>query len=522
MKLFLLSIFLFLLSVFQGIAQIVMTQYMEIPIDTKHGSNYTIVNLQEQGMITVLESNEYIKGGFRALILSHYDTALRLQWQAKPLINTDHKIKMQYQADGFLYFLIEKKLTEYDIIEIDIQNGDSRFFKLEDVIPLEVTHFKVFNKIIFMGGEVEGRPAVLWFDYLETKNPKVLPQVNTLKGKLQSIAYSLDGETISLVLKSNSIGKATIYVQNYSLDGRLLSKTELKPNKDYNFLTFRQYISNANHQLILGTYGNKGNYLAQGFYVMTLENAEQKNIRFYDFSLFKNFFNYLSERQYTKLKEKISEKQNKGKTHTLDIDLLLSELIVTENELILTAEHFKASTVQNPSLYTKGNLNNIFNGERWITQAPQRPSNNSNMMMYNYKNAIIVAFDKKGDLLWDNSMEYKDKEGFELYPQTQFALDRDSLTMLTVDKDEISYKKTTNLLTEKEISLVRADSIFFKEAKTIDTPTPEFLAWYNNNFLGYGSQVLKAYQPEKGIAIKEIFYVAKFYCTRKKIIEKKK
>lgn len=514
--------FLLLFVVSTALGQVIPLQYTEIPIDDKHGDNYQVINLNENGILTILESEEYLKGGQQALIISHYDTALNLQWKTTPLIKYDHKIKMYYQEAERLYLLIEKKLTAYDVIEVNLVNGDCRFFKIEDIIPLEVSFFKVFNKVIFMAGEVENRPAVLWFDYQNSKTPRVLPQINTLKATVQSIAASLDNETISVVLTSVSMGKSSIYIQNYSLDGHLLDKIEIPPSKEYSFLTFRQYVYNDQHQLLIGTYGNRGNSLAQGFYVMNIEEMEQKNIRFYDFSQLKNFFNYLSDRQKEKLLEKVAKKQEQGKVYTLDINLLLSELVVTQDKLLLFAESYKANTVQSQNLYANNAAMQNLAMNRWSSRPAWNlpaSSNSGTATMYNYKNALVVAFDKKGNLLWDNALEYEDRENMQLQSQTFFTIEQDSINMLCVDNEDLYYKQTSKNITVTDLEKSSIDT-FFRDVKPINELKPAVMAWHNQTFLAYGSQTIKTVSAEKGVAIKEVFYLAKFYCRRKPKVAK--
>ncbi len=513
------SIFLSLLFGFHAaFAQVLPVNYAEILVDKKKGDSYKVINLGKNGILTVLESAEYMKGNTE-LIITNYDTLLNPIWQVKPLIKNDHIIKMYYRENNFMYFLIQKKLTEYDILEFDLTNGNVRIFKLEDIIPLEVNEFKVFNQVIFLGGEVDNRPAVLWFDYLHAKNPKVLPQINTLKADIRTISYSVDGEIVSVLLTSNKSGKPSIYIQNYSLDGHLLNKVEVKPDKSYNLLSFRPYVQNQNEQLIFGTYGHKNSSFAQGFYIAKFENMEQKNIRFYDFSQFKNFFDYLPEKQRNKLYEKIAKKQDKGKTKVHDLNILLSELVKQDDKLLLFADSYTTMTMQS-SNYAARNIKPYTTSLPAIAQSwtPQMQTTQNNLV-YHYKNAMAIAFDKQGNLLWDNAFEYKDTESLMLTSHIAFNVVKDSIYGLKTQNQDFQYKVMSDAVKNLAIETTKTDTIF-NQAKAIDEIEPQIIAWYDTYFLAYGSQNLKTFDKETGTQRKEVFYLTKLYCRKKNESEK--
>jgi hypothetical protein len=513
-------LFCCLLSFCPLYSQIMVEKMLEKEI-TKDGNNYKVINLQKQGLLTVLESEEYIKGGNKMLILELYDTALTKKWETKPVLKYDHKISMYFQDQENFYLLVEKKSTAYDIMEVSLESGNIKIFKIEDIIPLEITHFKVFNTIIFIGGEIDNRPAVLWFDYQNEEKPKVLPQINTLKATLQQISFSQDQACVSVLLSAQRAGKPNLFIQNYTLDGHLLSKIAVLPDKEYSLLTFRPYIFSPTSQLVFGTYAQKASDDAQGFYVARFNANEQENIKFYDFSRFKNRFNYLTDKRKEKLFEKIDKKQQQGKVYGFDSNLLLSELLEYENNLYLFGDTYTRATVQNNST-NNSQMMAMYMGRN----SPQLMGNTGNFggtnnrnnlpnYIYKYQNCVVIGFDKLGNLLWDNAFEYKDLEDFTLAHQVALGFEKDSLTMLQVEKENFFVKKTSKALTINEIDECKTDTLF-TDRKVIDEVQPLCFAWYENYFIAYNTQRLKLYDAQKGITFKEIFYIAKIYYTSRK------
>ncbi len=513
MKLLLFILFSCIFSPILG--QIVPAQQIEQLIDTKHGSNYHVLPLQESGVITLLESQDLLKGNKRAIQIVKYDTTLQKLWESQVLLKYEHILKLYTHDATFLYLLIEKKSTAFEIAEVELATGNARIIEIEDIIPLEITHFKVLNKVLFIGGEINSRPAILWFAYEQDKKPKVLPQINTLKASLQEITFSKDQTCVSVLLTTSKSNQPNLFVQNYTLDGHLLSKWATLPDKQYGLLTFRPYILSATEQLLFGTYAKKGSDAAQGFYVARCSESAIENIKFYDFSNYRNVFNYLPTTRKEKLFEKINKKRQKGKVYSFDHNFLVSPLIERVDKLLLFGDSYLRATVQNSSV-----ANPSFAG--LPTTNTRRPNltaiggRNNFSYIYKYQNFVAVAFDKTGNLLWDNTFTYKDRDSYSLQPQAHWAMRGDSLTLLQVDDEYFLAQKTANSLPTENIDQSKTDTLF-TEAKPIDEVNPEVQTWYEDYFIASGMQRLKTFDVQKGIEYKEIFYLTKiYYRSRKK------
>lgn len=509
----LLIIYFFFILFSNCFAQVKIVQHIDIEIDNKHGSQYTLYPLDNKGVVSILESKDYLKGGHKSLIINFLDTTLQPIWETKPVIQYEHTIAQVTNDKSSLYLLIQKKATEYDVLEIDITTGNYQLFKIEDIVPLEITLFKVHRKILYLGGEVESRPAVLWFNYLKDKTPKVLPQINQQKATLKEICFSEDGEVVSVLTKNSKQKHPNIFIHNFSLEGRLLNKIAFPEREEYNFLTFRLWTLNETEQWVIGTYAHRNKDLAQGFYTLFFADGESKIEKRYDFYELSNFLNYLENRK-EKLIEKAKDKHEKGKVKTWDLHLLVSNLQLIGNKLVLLGELYRPITQSNSKapFATKGNDGAFANRMRQIDNLTLPPTLASrgytSNLIYRYKEAFAVAFDKKGNLVWDNVLPYKDLEISLLNFQTQFTLHKDTLVALHFDHDELKTKVMLQSQTVQEVTPQKTDTLFTK-TKQLEQWNTSNQSWYNQYFLLSGIQKVRVYDATRGASSKEMFFISK-------------
>jgi hypothetical protein len=512
----LLIIYFFCILFINCFSQIKVIQQIDIETDDKHGSQYTLYPLDNKGVISILESKDYLRGGHKALIINYLDTTLQTIWQTKPVIKYEHTIAHITNDRTSLYLLIQKKITEYDVLEIDIATGNYQLFKIEDIVPLEITLFKVHRKILYLGGEVEGRPAVLWFNYLKDKTPKVLPQINQHRAILKEICFSEDGEVVSVLTKNSKQKHPNIFIHNFSLEGRLLNKIAFPEREEYNFLTFRLWTLNETEQWVIGTYAHRNKDLAQGFYTLLFADGESKIERKYDFYELANFLNYLENRK-EKLIEKAKDKHEKGKVKAWDLHLLVNHLQLIGNKLLLTGELYRPINQNNVNASNNKNFNALLQNRMRQEQfyynvlssgVRNNIVNGLNTMTYQYKEAFAVVFDRKGNLVWDNTMVYKDLELPFLTFQTSFALTNDTLVALHSDNEALKTKVMLQSQTLQEVTTQKTDTLFAK-TKQLEQWNTSNQSWYNQYFLLSGIQRVRFYDASKGASSKEIFFISK-------------
>lgn len=504
-------------------AQVLAVKRTDLEINKKVGDNYKILNLQEKGVLTVIESEEVLKGGKKEFIIAKYDTTLFQSWAKSFIIDYDSHIGHHYQDGDYIYFLIAKDKKDYDILKLHTITGSLQSIKYEKIVELDVAHFVAMGDILLFGGMIDGRPVVVHYDYVNSK-PKVLPIINTLKANINRLDICKEDHSIFVLLTSNTNKKKESFYYNiFDSEGKLLTNTIVPYEKDYILYTFHPYLVSKNEQYLFGMYSLLAKDKAQGIYVAHIKNNEQDFIRFYDFAYFKNFFNYLAKRK-DKMLSKIKEQREEGNIHKHDYSLLVRELEISEDKILLIADSYTPLYTEgmnsfngfnNFGLYNR-NMSYMMNG---MNQMNQRTNyGNKTPSGYRYRHGIVCAFDKQGKMIWDNSLEYKDLESkMKLEPQLSVSMGTDSLTMLHLQDNKIYYKRTDKSLQVDEIREVEIPSKEEAELLIADREDEEVIHWYGDYFLMYGVQKLKNVANTS----RKVFYMSKLIHIQPKPEDKK-
>jgi hypothetical protein len=84
---------LLMCSIFsQATAQIHIEKRMDIPTDNRRGRDFQTFNLKEEGLLVLLESQEYQKGGMKDLCFWRIDTAFNNIWSEIYRVDFDSEI----------------------------------------------------------------------------------------------------------------------------------------------------------------------------------------------------------------------------------------------------------------------------------------------------------------------------------------------------------------------------------------------------------------------------------------------
>jgi hypothetical protein len=397
---------------------------------------------------------------------------------------------------------------------------------------MDVTHFAVLNEVFYMGGMVNGSPVVIHYDHQHSK-PKVLPGINQLKASINRIDTDPPSGTMSVILTSGVKKKASFYYNVYDISGKQVSNYVAPSEKDYHLFTFRPYYLGRNEQILFGMYSVSAKDKAQGVYVARITNNEMEQIKVYDFSYLKNFFNYLQPKKKDKLLHRIKDRREEGQQPKYDYNFFVRDLQFVSDKIIFVAESYTpvfADGSPNSSLmrnygYPLGAWMNtpwamMPNGFSYNANYDPflgRTGNNPNRapVGYRFKHAIICAFDQQGKLIWDNSYEYKDLESSQPDQFVQVATDGDAVKMMHFQEDKLYWKTTRRSIPVDSLQTIEIPIKEEAEKTISERDREQVYYWYGDYFLLHGIQEMKGLpsstpQTDKK---KKVFYLAKLGAT---------
>lgn len=497
---------------------------IEFDLTIRRMADYRVMPIGMDGMLVFIEGEEVMRNMRKEITIAKYDTAFNLKWAQRYVLDASSNMNIYAWQGENLFFLIPRTEFRYDIMRLNTASGQLSMIRYDKIVDMQVSQFAIMNDVILMGGQVNGDPAVIHYDYLHGK-PKILPSLSQLKGQISRMDVSPENDAVSVIVSSSVRRKANFYYYIYNGEGQLLHK-RIVPNEDeYSIVNFRPYFISQEKQLLLGLYSLTGKEKSQGVYVAAFDKNERQDIKFYDFGFLKNFFNYMPPRRRERTIMRMKDKREDGKIPKLDYHFFARNLFVTQDRILFVAESYTPMYVENnfnryanepsPLFYSPYMINsmrsnfqsysNLFTHDRNLVRSRDRRTPSS----YRYKHAIICAFDKSGKLLWDNSFEYKDVELRQPEELVKINFDNDRLQMIHYNKDKLYYKQTNKSLPVDTL-LTTQIPIKAQEKELIsDRENEQAVWWYGNHFILFGKQDMRQSTPENPFGRKRVFYITR-------------
>ncbi|NBA76441.1 hypothetical protein GOQ04_12860 [Emticicia sp. ODNR4P] len=489
---------------------------VEIPLPSA-SSEYFTIPLQKQGVLLLSQIN---KNQFNLIKL---DTNLETVWNINGTIdgNLDY-VKHSYDGKNVYLLFSRYRSNVFEVIKVNLGPGFVEKFQIMSVDRLEVSDFQALNSSVFIGGLVNSQPIILYTD-LAARKTKVLPSALKNQAELQSMELDTVNHFVNVTYAVGNKGKNyQLVVKSFDEEGTPINQIVMDTQEDFAMMNGRLNMVSDSTQIIFGTYGHKNSIgtqrgpTSQGIYFSKMLDNEMTDLKFYSFTDFKNFFNYLSEKQRLRQERKIQDKRDKGEDLRLDYRFLVHDIVKQGDKYILVAEAFYAdyryNNFNNPyspfSSWGSGAFgspwNSFYNPYRWgygyyglyspfsSYYSPWGYGNRyyGNSQTFDgwiYTHAIVAAFDEKGNLLWDNSIPLKDVKEPKLVEKVQASIKGDQITLTYSNKGQIFTKTIVKDLTLDELTPKQVDTQVIGDVVK-RTTSDHIDYWFDNYFLASGVQ----------------------------------
>lgn len=494
---------------------------IEFPATGNENSNL-VISLGKEGVLMVSKASK------EQIFINKIDTSLASGWQKvvdmeQNLTFIDHTID-----NRDVYLLMGKDgSTSFQLYKISTGIGLVQKFNIETLSRFELSLFKVFNQTVYFGGSVKEEPVLLMVS-LEKPVPKVIAGNFKSTSSIQSLDFDYDNELllVSYTFKENK--KNQIMLRKYSGLGKVIEQIILEPSDEYSFLTGKVFRGQNGSEYMVGNYGlrgagTNGTPISQGIYISKIENSQVVFLNYYNFTDFKNFFNYMSVKQQEKIEKQIEKRKDKGKELHLNYRVLVHDIKEVDNKILLSADvfipeyrtnnnyygsPFGYSTMYSPSSFYFNPLNRYYglNSWAWNPYSYGNARNNQIFDGFRYTHAIITQFDEAGKLLWDNSISYNNFKTFELKQKLIVQPIRDDVYKLAYTNQG---KLNIQVIEEDKLILApRAIAIQTENEveKIKETAYENADFWYDNHFLVYGEQKVAGEKNRKVFFINKISF----------------
>ncbi|MDH5609838.1 MAG: hypothetical protein OEY56_10185 [Cyclobacteriaceae bacterium] len=466
----------------------------------KSNNEFHLVNGYDDGLLVVKETYNRLEQGYGWEIYK-LDTSLQIVWSSLLIVPYGHTFQ-GWDYSSHEYFLLfssaQYKPDEYEIVRINAKNSLQERLSISTVFPIELSHFEVIDKTILMAGTTNFKPTVLTFS-LEEKKPRVIPGIYNTNSEILEIHMDDDNGVFSVAMIERMINKRlTVNVKSFTADNLMVQNNTINPGDRKSLIDGAPTDFSSGFQYISGAYSNKSSLYSRGLYLAKFVNGRQQFINYYNFADLTNFFGFLNDKRFKRVRERISKRKEKGKKNRYNYRLLIHEIVQQGNEFILIGEAYypRYSNYQTYSAYNPISIRNVYSY--------------ANIIGYKYTHAIVVSFDQNGNILWDHSFAIDDVFRTNLVETVTVNVHSDRIELLYLEKNHIRSKivQGHDVLEGKSYTPIRLGSE--KESFTIKDPEVEGLdIWYDNVLYAYGEQEIQHDTGGKISIRRNIFYINK-------------
>jgi hypothetical protein len=290
-----------------------------------------------------------------------------------------------------------------------------------------------------------------------------------------------------VVCKKLSRKESVCFFITFDTTGKLLGEFPISLPEDTQ-LTHGQILGQGQDTfLLLGCYGpiTGGNtketekkQLTTGFIAVPILYGKPQNSKVLNFLELSSSNQFLAEKDILALKKKALKKNKPITEYSVDFHVLMHDVRVIDKTCLIVLEVF------NPQYHSETFTDFDFYG---------RPYTNSYSVFdgYRFSNAIVAGFGPGGELLWDNSISFRNILSMDLTPKLVLHPAANSeYVLLYLTEGMIASKIIQQSSTVEKTSFSPLD-LRFPDDKLLSESRAAVQHWYRDYFLSYGYQEIK-------------------------------
>jgi len=473
-------------------------QPLRVEVELENYDNhYRVMSMQEDGIVLFRELERIEQRGKKAWEVVRLDTMLQNVLTRNFVMDYDAQLLGYEYRDKYFYLLFrmgEYSKDDLKIIKMDIYSGNDTHYDIRQIVPVNLTEFTIIDNAALLGGYVNYRPAMIHFSF-ESQKIKVLPGIYRNRSELIELKVDELTNTFSVVMTELTRDKlSTVSIKRFNSNGDLLQNTQLIPKPNSSILYGQIINLPGEDQLVVGTYSHKRSTYSRGIYVSSLDpdSVEPPQLKYYNYGDLKNFFNYMKAKRAARVKERVERRKIKGKKLRFNYRLMVHDIVKENgNYLMIGEDYYPKYANHSHYSYFPGFGNMSFEG-------------------YKYTHAVVIAFNEKGKLLYDNSFEINDVLSYRLDQLVSVNIQDGKLILLYTYEDVIRSKiiQGDQVLEGKsfnEIELAFDNDIIHNDNSKVGG----LKKWYGDYFFAFGVQKIKSLVPGSTQPTREVFYINK-------------
>lgn len=515
---------LFVFVSFSLKAQIFQTQRYE----KKHkGSDeyYHLISLKETGLALLRERDKY-EGNKRLWEITILDTALHEKKSVEYYIEERFPMVGYEVAPQRLYMLYrtgENSRNSFRLIEIDTDNGvEISRHEIKPEVDFKITHFIKVGLSVALGGYVSDEPAILLY-HLNDKNIKVVPGFFQKDNQLVDLRANQNQTFNTVLIDRISRAEQKVVFKTFDESGKLLLDDVVAIDNNHSLQANISSTLQREELMVFGTWGDRQGKQSSGFFSLPVDPFSDQKIKYFHLGSLEHFLDYLNPKKAQRIKENTKNDVEAGKKPSYAAYVMPYKIEEHKDGYLLLAEVYNPVNNSNP--YYSTPFGNSYNTNPFYYYNPFWPAYFPGMRTYrpyyfnnnNVKNSnevktlssVVLAFDGKGDLIWDQSIKLDDIEKPSLEQVADYYYDGSALSLVYKKESELKFKSVNfsdGSVSEAVEKIKLNDPL--DEIRSEKESEGGLMHWVNNTFFIWGYQTIRN-QSNKDDRVRDVFYINK-------------
>jgi hypothetical protein len=483
---------------------------------------YTIISLNEEGLALLRERDKYT-GNKKLWELVLLDTALQERKTIEFHLEDRYPLIGYEVTPGNIYLLYRTGETVKNnllLIEFNIADGiETQRHEIKPELDFKITHFSRIASSLVLGGYVSNDPTIILYNMVE-KNIKVVPGFFIKDNELVDLRVN-QNQTFNVILIDRSQrAERKLVFKTFDETGKLLLEDIVPIDDDKSLQTSISSALQREELIVLGTWGEKQAKQSSGFFSLSVDPFSEQKIKYYHFGEMNHFLDYLNPKRAERIKKNTKEDLEQGRKPSFVSYVIPFKVMENKEGYFLLAEIYNNVSITTPYYNSPyGNpyyANPYYYNPFWPGYYPgmryrpysygQNVKNPDEIKTYA---SVVIAFDPKGNFLWDQSIKLDNIEKPSLDQVSDFYYDGSKVLFLYKKESELKIKTVS---TASDDTIDEVQKIKLKDAgdevrneKNNDTGLKH---WTQNTFYVWGYHTVRNLNLKED-RVRDVFYINK-------------
>ena len=487
---------------------------LELPLDL-YSSDVNVQPIAQDSSVVVMVKQDGPGLRHDSFALQKYNYRLQPLWHVALPVPHEYELQQICAEGTTVYSLFQSDHAQHRLWVATV-NGfgqQLRTYEFDTKLTREIYDLKALAGNLFVTVLVDNHLTILLLD-LATGKHQFLPSVyEPLPAQLSFLADSA-AQRAEFVMSQTNGYKMRLQLKQLSARGMLLRSEFVQAESERGLISAQisPAADSAAGRLLAGTYTLRDPRYSQGLFAADLSagvaaNGSRRSLRFYDFANLKHFFDFMSPGRARRLRQKSEKLRAADRVLRLRYRTLIHDLIPFEDGYVMVAEvyfpYYRHNTYG--GLYGPGYMYNPYYYSGYGNSNWSRGSRGFDG--YRITHALVCGFDKRGNLLWDNTFVLKDVVRYNLSETVRLCVlpDGHRLAVAYLTDDKLNYKiidRTAPSPNDLHVNL-KTSSLPTAKEKATTTSNEGLVTWYGNRLLAYGYQHVRAtHAPDR-----EVFFL---------------